>query len=151
VLIDVLNQVTGTSEEYFSIIPEPYTYRPEEQRAVAMADASITSTFLEKFARSTRDAGLESDLSNRATAAQRLHMLNSSHMLRKLELAPKLRVLLGSNARKPEAVRELYLTMLSRLPTDEELQTIQVEAERGLRRRDLAWVLVNSVEFNYRH
>jgi hypothetical protein len=68
VLIDALCQITGTTEQYWSIIPEPFTYMPEYQRAVALADASITSPFLEKFGRSSRDSGLESDRSNRTTA-----------------------------------------------------------------------------------
>ena len=95
VLIDALCQVTGTTEQYSSIIPEPYTFMPEDQRAVALADASITSPFLEKFGRSSRDTGLESDRNNRPTAAQRLHMLNSSHVRQKMETSPKLRDLLS--------------------------------------------------------
>ncbi len=75
VMIDALCQITGTTEQYSSIIPEPYTFMPENQRAVALADASITSPFLEKFGRSSRDTGLESDRNNRPTAAQRLHLL----------------------------------------------------------------------------
>ena len=96
-LIDALCQITGTTEQYSSIIPEPYTFMPEDQRAVALADASITSPFLEKFGRSSRDTGLESDRNNRPTAAQRLHLLNSSHIRRKIETSPKLRALLQSD------------------------------------------------------
>ena len=102
VLIDALCQITGTTEQYSSIIPEPYTFMPEDQRAVALADASITSPFLEKFGRSSRDTGLESDRNNRPTAAQRLHLLNSSHVRRKMETSPKLRALLESDPKKPE-------------------------------------------------
>ena len=51
------------------------TGHPNAARAVALADASISSPFLEKFGRSSRDTGLESDRNNRPTAAQRLHML----------------------------------------------------------------------------
>ena len=61
VLIDALCQITGTTEQYSSVIPEPYTFIPEEQRSIALADASITSPFLEKFGRSPRDTGLESE------------------------------------------------------------------------------------------
>ena len=154
VLIDALCQVTGTAEQYWSIIPEPYTYMPEKQRAVAMADASITSPFLEKFGRSSRDSGLESDRNNRPTASQRLHMLNSSHVRQKIDRGPKLRPLFRSDARKTESVNELYLAILSRQPTEEELKAAQEHvkkewADRGL--RDLAWVLLNSTEFCYRH
>jgi hypothetical protein len=156
VLIDALNQITGTREQYSSIIPEPYTFMPEDQRSVAMADASITSPFLEKFGRSSRDTGLESDRSNRTTAAQRLHMLNSSHIRRKIEGGPKMQPLIHWSREKSEdAVSELYLTILSRFPTEDELEIVktygQAGSGRGRALRDLAWALINSPEFSFRH
>lgn len=160
VLIDAICQVTGTTEKYSSPIPEPFTFIPEGQRSIELADASITSTFLEMFGRSARDTGLETERNNRSTAAQRLHLLNSSHVLRKIEESPKLRALGqpgGGRARgRPrDAVDELYLTILSRFPTDEELRTIGEYAREGDGRRrvgvDLAWALINSAEFLYRH
>jgi hypothetical protein len=157
VLIDALCQITGTSEQYSSLIPEPYTFIPEEQRSIALADASITSSFLEKFGRSSRDSGLESDRSNRPTAAQRLDMLNSSQIRRKIEEGPKLQALLRSSGKGEEVVRQLYLTFLSRFPTEEELKIIKTYAQgnsgkkRGPIWADLAWALVNSPEFCYRH
>ncbi|MHB8864544.1 MAG: DUF1553 domain-containing protein [Pirellulaceae bacterium] len=154
VLIDALCQVTGTTEQYSSIIPEPYTFMPEDQRAVALADASITSPFLEKFGRSSRDTGLESDRNNRPTAAQRLHLLNASHVRQKMETSPKLRALLASDPQRPEVIVEIYLTILSRMPTQEELQIAETHvketwADGGP--RDLFWALINSPEFSYRH
>ena len=80
VLVDALCQITGTTEEYSSAIPEPFTFIPPHQRSIALADGSITSTFLEMFGRPPRDTGLESERSTRPSAAQRLHLLNSSHI-----------------------------------------------------------------------
>ena len=60
VLIDALNQITGTTEKYSSAIPEPFTFIPEDQRSIALADGSITSSFLEMFGRPARDTGLQS-------------------------------------------------------------------------------------------
>jgi hypothetical protein len=156
VLIDALCQISGTREQYSSIIPEPYTFMPEDQRSVAMADASITSPFLEKFGRSSRDTGLESDRSTRTTASQRLHMLNSSHIRRKIEGGPKLQPLIRwSREKSDEAINELYLTILSRYPTEDELQIVKAyrQTGSGSRRvlRDLAWALINSPEFSFRH
>ena len=91
VLIDALNQITGTSEQYSSAIPEPFTYIPEGQRSIALPDGSITSSFLEMFGRPPRDTGLEAERSNRPTADQRLHLLNSSHIQRKIETVPSCR------------------------------------------------------------
>ncbi len=85
VLIDALNQITGTSETYTSAIPEPFTFMPQNQRSIALPDGSITSPFLELFGRPPRDTGLESERNNRLTADQELHLLNSSHIRRKIE------------------------------------------------------------------
>ena len=41
VLIDALCQLTGTHERYSSPIPEPFTFIPEDQRTIALADGSI--------------------------------------------------------------------------------------------------------------
>ena len=68
VLIDALNQITGTTEKYSSAIPEPFTFIPEDQRSIALPDGSITSSFLELFGRPPRDTGLESERNNRITA-----------------------------------------------------------------------------------
>ena len=156
VLIDALCQISGTTEQYSSIIPEPYTFIPEDRRSIALADASITSPFLEKFGRSSRDTGLESDRSNRTTAAQRLHMLNSSHIRGKIEGGPKLQPLIHwSREKSEEAITELYLTILSRFPTEDELQIVKTYGQAGSGSgrvlRDLAWALINSPEFSFRH
>ena len=90
VLIDALCQITGTTEKYTSAIPEPFTFMPDNQRSIALADGSISSSFLELYGRPSRDTGLESERNNRPTAAQRLHLLNSSHMQRKIEQSAKL-------------------------------------------------------------
>jgi hypothetical protein len=156
VLIDALNQITGTTEKYSSAIPEPFTFIPENQRSIALADGSITSSFLEMFGRPPRDTGLESERSNRPTSDQRLHLLNSSHIQRKIEQSSRLRDLMQSRRKPREVTTELYLTILSRFPTDEELKIIEAysKSRRENRREvafDLAWALINSAEFLYRH
>jgi hypothetical protein len=156
VLIDALCQVTGTTERYSSAIPEPYTVMPDGQRSVGLPDGSITSSFLELFGRPPRDTGLESERNNRPTAAQRLHVLNSSHIQRKIEGGPKIQYLLR-NAKTPRAAATgLYLLILSRFPTDEELKVVGAYSQSpAVKPReavvDLAWALVNSAEFLYRH
>jgi len=156
VLIDAINQVTGATEEYTSRIPEPFTFMPKGQRAIALADASVTSPFLELFGRSPRDTGLESEQrSALPTIAQQLHLLNSSHIRRKLEQGPRLRALLQNSGKPRDVVNELYLAILSRHPTAEELAVVQAYRQAGDNPRsvglDLAWALINSAEFQYRH
>ncbi len=156
VLVDALCQITGTTERYSSPIPEPFTYIPENCRSIALPDGSITSSFLELFGKPPRDTGMEMERNNRITAAQRLHLLNSSHVQRKLEQSWKLRAMLASRNTPRESANAVYMTILSRPPTDGEVRTAAWYAESsGLRGQeaaiDLAWALINSSEFLYRH
>ena len=158
VLIDAINKVTGSSEHYSSAIPEPFTYLPENMPAVAIGDGSITSPFLSLFGRSARSTGMLAERSNKVESAQFLHMLNSSHILTKLQRSSQLRSLVSSNSGRPQAIIEqLYLTILSRYPTPRELENAMAyggSATAGKRPRDwldIAWALVNTTEFLYRH
>ena len=155
VLIDAICQITGTTERYSSPIPEPFTYLPHGHRAISLPDASITSAFLDMFGRSPRDTGLESERNNTLTAAQRLHLLNSSHIQRKIEKGPGLAAIIGSGKAQPEIAKDLYLTILSRYPTQDELAAVATYVSGGARGRspamDIAWALINSAEFLCRH
>ncbi|MBU0640043.1 MAG: DUF1549 and DUF1553 domain-containing protein, partial [Planctomycetes bacterium] len=157
VLIDALCWICGPGESYTSAIPEPFTFIPEQQRTIALADGSITSQFLEMFGRPARDTGLESERDNRPTNAQRLHLLNSSHIQKKIEDSGRLRKLAQAARRDRRLlVRSLYLTILSRYPTSTELDAAleYVDAAGGNPKRainDLAWALINTKEFLYRH
>jgi len=157
VLIDALCQITGSTEKYMSPIPEPFTNIPEEQRTIELSDGSISSPFLEMFGRPARDTGLASERNPHPTEGQRLHMLNSSDIQRRIERSPRLGALLARSGRDPKKVAEsLYLTILSRLPTPQELAVIREYAGRsgpGTRAAaaDLVWALLNSKEFLYRH
>ena len=152
VLIDAIDQITGTAEDYWSMIPEPYTIVPEWERSISLADASITSSFLELFGRPPRDTGYFSERINRLTAGQRLHLLNSSHILRKIQQGPGLAFARAASDPR-QAIERLYLRILSRYPTPEEMA--EARNLSGFRRSvdlsDLAWALINSSEFLYRH
>jgi hypothetical protein len=129
---------------------------PEGYRSIALPDGSITSAFLEAFGRPPRDTGLESERNNRITAAQRLHLLNSSHIQRKLEQGPRIQELFNSGQKQVEIIDNLYLTILSRFPSEGEMKVVRrhFQAAQYNRREaviDLAWALINSAEFMYRH
>jgi hypothetical protein len=156
VLSDALDQISGTSEAYTSAIPEPYTFMPDFQRAIGLPDGSIGSAFLELFGRPARDSGLESERNNRMNDAARLHLLNSTHVQRKIQQGPKLVALYRDFKNLREQVSQIYLTILSRYPTDEEWKIVtahmQSPAAKGTPvSADLAWGLINSAEFLYRH
>ena len=139
VIIDALNQITRTTENYSSIIPEPYTFIPETHRAVGLPDGSISSSFLELFGRPPRDTGMLSERTSRMTAGQRLHMLNSSHIRNKLRNGSGIKELLS----KGDSRENLYLAILSRFPTDLDWG--------GGGGDQLAWTLINTTEFLFRH
>ena len=92
--------------------------------------------------------------------AQCLHLLNSSHIQRKLEQGPRLKALFDSGRKQPELVVELYLTILSRFPTPDEVKALEAygrPGKSGVRVKtredwvDISWALINSTEFLYRH
>ena len=156
VLIDALCQITGTTERYTSAIPEPFTFIPPRHRSIALADGSITSSFLEMYGRAARDTGLESERNNRPTDSQRLHLLNSSHIQSKIEQGWRIRALLRTRGAPREKVTMIYLTVLSRFPTADELKITADYATSSSAKGseavvDLIWALMNSSEFLYRH
>jgi hypothetical protein len=156
VLVDAVCQITGTTEQYSSAIPEPYTFIPPDQRSIALADGSIRSTFLETFGRPPRDTGLLSERNSKPSASQRLYLLNSGDVQRKLQQGPKLQALLQAPGNPRQLVTALYLAVLSRFPTEDELKTATgyAQAAGGNRRQaafDIAWALLNSAEFRFRH
>ena len=62
-----------------------------------------------------------------------------------------------ASRRKPaEIAEDLYLTILSRKPTDEEFKMVasyvqSTGSKRNEAAIDIAWALINSPEFLYRH
>jgi hypothetical protein len=155
VLIDAICQITGTHESYSSPIPEPFTFIPEGQRSIELPDGSIGSSFLETFGRPSRDTGLESERSNKPSAAQQLHLLNSTHIRRKFEQSEKLREILQAKKKPKEIAEEVYLTILSRYPTDEEMKALKAYADEKREGRrpmmDAVWAIINGSEFSLRH
>ncbi len=157
VLIDALCWFSGTRESYSSPIPEPFTFIPEENRSINLADGSITSQFLEMFGRPSRDTGLESERNNEPTDAQRLHLLNSTHVQNKIERSQRLnRLLKIAKGNRQMIINQIYLNVLSRFPTPDELDAARRYLNtKGMNLRygayDLVWALINSKEFLYRH
>ena len=111
-----------------------------------------------------------SERDNKAIPAQWLHLLNSTSIQLKMEKSANLKMILDPTRKPPAIIEDLYLTILSRFPTPDEVTTI---AAYGLaqpakpvagkppapptviKRRedwqDIAWSLINSTEFLYLH
>lgn len=156
VLADAINRVTHSTDLYTSAIPEPFTFIPENLPAIALPDGSISSPFLELFGRPARATGMENERVNRPAPAQRMYLLNSSAIQRKIEESAPLRDLTAPKRSPSWVVEDLYLTILSRFPTAAETRTALDHARgKGVKGReawiDLAWALINSDEFCFRH
>ena len=157
VLIDALCWISGTRESYSSPIPAPFTVIPETNRTITLSDGSISSQFLEMFGRPARDTGFESERNREPTDAQRLHLLNSSHVQTKLERSWRIRAILKSTkGKRAPMIRQVYLLILTRRPTETELAAAEEYFRgSGFNQRqcaaDLVWALINSKEFLYRH
>jgi hypothetical protein len=102
------------------------------------------------FGRPPRDTGLESERNNRFTAAQALHLLNSSHVLNKIRKGPKIQELVTTTDSQ-HLVDALYLTILSRLPTGGERDDFSWNVSSKWEAENLTWALINSEEFLFRH
>ena len=92
-----------------------------------------------------------------ATDAQRLWLLNSSAMQRKLEGSPRIRRILRESRDDPgRTVNSLYLLILARPPDAGELEVATAYYKTpGINPKqatdDVAWALINSKEFLFRH
>ena len=166
-LIDAINKINGTTDLYTSPIPEPFTYIPEDKPAVALPDGSITSPFLALFGRPARATGMENERDHKPLAAQSLYLLNSTNIQQKIDQGPRLKALFASGRKTREILDELYLTVLSRFPTQGEVASAEQytsfkNAAKPVAGRppapkrredwvDIAWSLINSTEFRYRH
>jgi len=167
VLIDAICQITRTTESYSSSIPEPFTWIPENQRSIMLADGSITSPFLDLFGRPPRDSGYESERNNLPSGAQKLHLLNSSHIHRKIVGNKHLMGRRPKKTRKgkeqaydwlspQEVIEGMYISILSRYPTDAETEAaMSYYTKSGLKgweaAVDIVWALLNTKEFIYKH
>ncbi len=181
VLADALSYLSGTPPQYISVIPEPFTYIPQEQATIALEDGSISSAFLENFGRPARDTGYLTERNNETTYTQRLFLLNSPVIQNKVTNTPFLKTILkDSDASAETVVNQIYLLVLSRYPTSREYAIILqnyaepeltkspviktgkrgTHADENKRRqlknvnyacRQLIWALVNSTEFLFRH
>jgi hypothetical protein len=156
VLVDALNQITATKETYSSPIPEPFTFIPENVRGIALADGSITSTFLELFGRPPRDTGFESERNLSTSPAQRLHLLNSSHVLGKIEACPLVADADTGDHDLNKLADKIYLTLLSRTPTADEIAELKAHMSSSYSSgrelaADIVWALINQPEFYFNH
>jgi hypothetical protein len=155
-LLDAISRVTENSERFSSRIPEPATRVPTGYGAIQLSDGNIESPFLEMFGRPPRDTPYEGERSCDVFLRHELYFVNSEHLEGKIANGERIKRLLKANKSDAEIVEELVLAALSRLPREEEKQTLveylaQGKGNRAQAVRDLVWAIVNTKEFEFNH
>ena len=148
VLLDMVCQTTGVLEK-FNGWPAGY-------RAIELWDSRVPNYFFRIFGRPSRTSVCECERSNEPSIAQALHLLNSPHVMEKIQHRHGVARGLANSARPPaEIVDDLYLTTLSRFPRDDErqlmLEAFVVSSNRQSAVEDVLWTLLNTKEFLYNH
>ncbi len=149
VLLDMVSQATG--------VPEKFSGAPAGTRAVQLWDSKVPHYFLRAFGRPERTSGCECDRNAEPSVAQVLHLLNAPEIEAKLSHAGGTVARLLDKAKDDAGiVEELYLTFFARLPTDKERKAALGHLKENAERRresaeDLAWSMLNSLEFVFNH
>jgi len=149
VLLDAVCQATGVGEK-FNGWPEGY-------RAIQVWDNRMPSYFFRIFGRPVRYSVCECERGNEPSITQALHLMNSPEIADKLRARRgTARMLADSTKTLAEIIDELYLTALSRYPTERErallLETFrQDDGGRRTAVEDTLWALLNTKEFLYNH
>ncbi|HEY4258799.1 MAG TPA: DUF1549 domain-containing protein [Schlesneria sp.] len=151
VLLDAICDSTGVSEKFAGV--------PVGSRAVQLWDSQATSYFLTTTGRPSRTTVCECERVASPTVAQVLHTLNSANLEGKISHDTGLvaKTLHDHPQDDSAMITEIYLAFVSRLPTDAESQRAAehfAKAGSGHRQsaaEDLAWALMNSLEFIYNH
>jgi hypothetical protein len=149
VLWDCLTQATGYYDGGF------YFERPGT-RAVQIGDGGITTTFLSTFGRSKRETPCTCEVKSQPTLAQALNLINGTSITHCIERGKNLPAWTAQEKDPQQVIRSLYLTSLSRLPTESET-TAFAEVLRThpggpkLALQDIFWAVLNSNEFIFNH
>ncbi|MFG0319935.1 MAG: DUF1549 domain-containing protein [Planctomycetota bacterium JB042] len=150
VLLDTICRVTETTPKFAGL--------PKGLRAVELQDGADTNEFLLTFGRPVRTTVCACDVVLEPNLSQALLLLNGSDVGARIAEGDLPRRLLAEGRSPEEALEELYLRCLGRLPDDAEraalLATVrdaQPDHEAHLALEDVLWALLNSKEFLFNH
>jgi hypothetical protein len=153
VILDAVSQVTG--------IPQEFPGYPKGYRALQLPDSQVASYFLTAFGRPERAATCSCERQQEPTVAQALHMTNGATINDKLRASGGvIDELVAKNVPDAEVLRRLFLSALSRRPTQAERRRILpvladaaggAEAGRRPAIEDLFWATLTGREFLFNH
>ena len=149
VLLDMISQASG--------VPEKFRGAPQGTRAIQLWDSRTNHEFLKLFGRPLRLSACECERNSEPSSAQILNLLNSPDLQAKLAhengtVAKLCRTIVSDS----QLVDELYLTFFSRVPTPKERDTATTYLNKNAANRrhateDLAWAMLNTLEFLFNH
>jgi hypothetical protein len=150
VLLDAICQTTGVAEKFDGV--------PAGSRAIQLWDSQVPHYFLGIFGRPMRNTPCDCERVGAPNVSQVLHVLNSPEIQSKLmhdggrvaELARR------QDLNDDQIIDELYLTFFSRFPTGEEqahgrTYLVKHATDRRQAIEDVAWSLMNTLEFVFNH
>ncbi len=149
VLLDMVSQTTGVAERFGGTTPGT--------RAMQLWDSKANHYFLKLFGRPQRLSACSCERIHEPSVAQVLHLLNAPEIQAKLAHDHGRVARLVRDQNDDQAVvEELYLTFYSRLPTSDETAVGVAHLRRDPAQRrqaaeDLAWSLMNTLEFVFNH
>jgi hypothetical protein len=155
VLLDAISRVTGVEEKFTWHAFVGGGSTAPGMRAVDLVPEIAPCRFLDAYGRPNRQA-LPPQKSNEPNLAQALHTLAGPTYTEKIgQKGGRVDRLIASGAPDRQAVEELYLAALGRLPTERERTDLDALIGRQPTRREaleaLTWALINSREFAYNH
>jgi hypothetical protein len=148
VLLDMVSQTTG--------VPERFAGVPMGSRAIQLWDSKVPHYFLKLFGRPMRTSACECERNHQPAVAQVLHLMNGPEIHAKLTHARGYVARLVEERKDDGSlVDELYLTFYSRFPSETERTAAVEYVHRGpvlrLAAEDVAWGMLNSLEFIFNH
>lgn len=145
VLLDAVCDVTGEPSDFAGV--------PHGTRAVQLWNNRLPSSFLDVFGRPQRKSVCECERLSETSLGQVMHLMNAPVVNDKISSPDGYAATLSKSDLSPEQIiTDLYLTALSRYPTEQELSaTVLVysapESSRRNATEDILWALINSAEF----
>ena len=148
VLMDAICQTTGIGEKYRGV--------PFGSRAIQLWDSEVPHYFLKVFGRPVRVSACVCERATEPTVGQVLHVLNSPQIHNKIaHTGGRVSKIVRQFSDDKSVIEELYLTFFNRFPTAKERQaTVKYIKSNGNRQQaaeDIAWTMMNSLEFLFNH
>jgi hypothetical protein len=147
-LLDALCTVTE--------VPEKFPGVPSGTRAVQLPDGDGNHPFLKTFGQPARELACECEREGDSNLAQALQLINGPTVNEKLR-NPNNHIgrLMNKKVSETDMLTELYLSTLSRPPTEADTKVALAHVDKAKDKRkaweDVHWALLNAKEFLFRH